>query len=130
MTGHGRILEPDKIDATQVLLADGTKVWVIDILDDHARFAIAARACHPATTTEAWACMDEAIRTHGAPRQVISDNGLSFTGRRHRREVLFERNLRALGTQPLTSKPRHPQTCGKLERVHPDRVRRARAGRP
>ncbi len=107
-----------QIDATQVALADRTKAWVIDILDDHARFAIAARACRSATTTEAWACMDAAIRGHGAPRQVISDNGLSFTGRRHHREVLFERNLRALGIQPLTSKPRHPQTCGKLERFH------------
>ncbi len=88
------------------------------MLDDHARFAIAAKATKQATTTAAWECMDEAIRTHGAPRQVISDNGLSFTGRRHRREVLFERNLKALGIQPLTSQPRHPQTCGKLERFH------------
>lgn len=107
-----------QIDATQVALADTSKVWVIDVLDDHARFAIAARAFKHATTTAAWECMDEAIRLHGPPRQVISDNGLSFTGRRHKREVLFERNLRALGVQPLTSKPRHPQTCGKLERFH------------
>jgi transposase InsO family protein len=107
-----------QIDATQVALADKSKVWVIDVLDDHARFAIAARAAKHATTTAAWGCMDEAIRRHGAPRQVISDNGLSFTGRRHHREVLFERNLKALGIQPLTSKPRHPQTCGKLERFH------------
>lgn len=106
-----------QIDATQVGLADGSKAWVIDVLDDHARFAIAAKACKHATTTVAWKCMDEAIRTHGAPRQVISDNGLSFTGRRHQREVLFEKNLKALGVQPLT-KPRHPQTCGKLERFH------------
>jgi transposase InsO family protein len=107
-----------QIDATQVALADKSKAWIVDVLDDHARFAIAAKACKTATTAVAWDCMDEAIRTHGAPRQVISDNGLSFTGRRHQREVLFEKNLKALGIQPLTSKPRHPQTCGKLERFH------------
>lgn len=107
-----------QIDATQVALADKSKAWIVDVLDDHARFAIAARACKQATTVVAWDCMDEAIRLHGAPRQVISDNGLSFTGRRHKREVLFEKNLKALGIQPLTSKPRHPQTCGKLERFH------------
>jgi transposase InsO family protein len=107
-----------QIDATQVALADGSKAWVVDVLDDHARFAIAAKATRHATTTVAWDCMDEAIRIHGAPRQVLSDNGLAFTGRRHKREVLFERNLKALGIQPLTSKPRHPQTCGKLERFH------------
>lgn len=107
-----------QIDATQVALADGSKAWVVDVLDDHARFAIGAKAARQATTVVAWECMDEAIRAHGAPRQVLSDNGLSFTGRRHNREVLFERNLKALGIQPLNSKPRHPQTCGKLERFH------------
>jgi transposase-like protein len=101
-----------QVDATCVALADGSKVWVIDILDDHARFAIAARACRRATTTEAWACLEAAIAAHGPPRQLLSDNGLAFTGRRHGRQVLFERNLRALGIQPLTSRPRHPQTCG------------------
>lgn len=72
-----------QIDATQLALADGSKAWVVDVLDDHARFAIAAKAARQATTTMAWECMDEAIRTHGAPRQVLSDNGLAFTGRRH-----------------------------------------------
>jgi hypothetical protein len=43
--------------------------------------------------------MNGAIRTHGAPRQVISNNGLS-TGRRHKREVLSEKSLKALGIQP------------------------------
>jgi transposase InsO family protein len=107
-----------QIDATQVALAGGTRAWVIDILDDHARYAIGARACLRATTSVAWAAMEQAIAEHGSPRQVISDNGLAFTGNRHRRQVLFERNLKALGIQALTSRPAHPQTCGKLERYH------------
>jgi transposase InsO family protein len=107
-----------QIDAPCVGLSDGTKAWVIDVLDGHARFAIAALACRRATTTAAWACLEEAIRSYGAPRQLLSDNGLAFSGRLHGREVLFERNLRALGVQLLTSRPRHPQTCGKLERFH------------
>jgi transposase InsO family protein len=105
------------VDATCVTLADGSKVWFIDILDHHPRFAIAARACRRATR-EAWAYLETAIATYGPPRQLLSDNGLAFTGRRHGRQVLFERNLRALGIQPLTSRPRHPQTCGGLERFH------------
>lgn len=107
-----------QIDATCVALTDATKAWVVDVLDDHARYAIAARACRQATTRVAWETMETAIAEHGAPRQVISDNGLAFTGRRRGREVLFERNVEALGVQTLTSKPRHPQTCGKLERYH------------
>lgn len=61
------------------------------MLDDHARFAIAARACKQATTRRHLECMDEAIHLHGAPRKVIIDNGQSFIGRGHKREVLFER---------------------------------------
>jgi transposase InsO family protein len=107
-----------QIDATELRLADGTKAWVVDVLDDHARLALAATACLRATTTVAWQTVKEAIGTYGPPRQVLSDNGLAFSGRRHGRSVLFERELRALGIQPLTAKPRHPQTCGKLERFH------------
>ena len=33
-----------QIDATRVHLAEGTEVWVLDALDDHARFLLAARA--------------------------------------------------------------------------------------
>jgi transposase InsO family protein len=86
-----------QIDTTQVQLADGTKAWVIDIVDDHARFAIAAHACQAATTTAAWRTVEQAIAEHGPPRQLISDNGLSFTGRRHQRTVRFERQLKAMG---------------------------------
>ncbi len=32
-----------QIDATKVHLEDGTEVWVVDALDDHARFLLAAR---------------------------------------------------------------------------------------
>jgi transposase InsO family protein len=49
---------------------------------------------------------------------VISDNRLAFTGNRHKRQVLFERQLKALGIQPLTSWPAHPQTCRKLKRYY------------
>jgi transposase InsO family protein len=107
-----------QIDATEVRLADNSKAWVIDVIDDHARFAIAGHACRSATTTAAWRAIEQAIAEHGPPRQLISDNGLSFTGNRHNRTVHFERQLKALGVQQLTAKPRHPQICGELERYH------------
>jgi hypothetical protein len=34
-----------QIDATEVRLADSSKAWVVDVVDDPARFAIAAHAC-------------------------------------------------------------------------------------
>jgi transposase InsO family protein len=107
-----------QIDATRVGLANGTEVWVVDALDDHARFLLAAKAVLNPTTEAAWACFEEAAIRHGMPRQLISDNGLCFTGRLHGRVVEFERRIRSLGIVFINSGPYHPETLGKLERFH------------
>ena len=49
---------------------------------------------------------------------VLSDNGLAYNGSRRGQSVTFEQNLRTLGINPVASTPRHPQTCGKIERFH------------
>lgn len=107
-----------QIDATRTHLQDGTEVWVVDALDDHARYLLAARAALSPTTEAAWACFEEAATRHGMPRQLLSDNGLCFTGRLHGRVVEFERRIRSLGIVLINSGPYHPETLGKLERFH------------
>ena len=107
-----------QIDATRLLLADQSEVWVMDILDDHARFCLAARVGDGPTTKAAWECFEWAIGRYGLPAQVLSDNGVCFTGRLIGGEVEFERRLGALGVETIHSRPYHPQTCGKLERFH------------
>lgn len=107
-----------QIDATRVLLADESETWVMDILDDHARFCVAARVSDRPTGEAALAAFEWAIRRYGIPAQVLSDNGSCFTGRLHGAEVAFERQLHALGVTLLHARPYHPQTCGKLERFH------------
>jgi transposase InsO family protein len=107
-----------QIDATRLLLADETEVWVMDVLDDHARFCLAARVGDGPTTKAAWECFEWAIRRYGLPAQLLSDNGTCFTGRLIGAEVEFERRLGTLGIALIHSRPYHPQTCGKLERFH------------
>jgi transposase InsO family protein len=107
-----------QIDATKVPLADGSQVWVLDALDDHARYFLAARAVLSPTTEAAWACFEEAATRHWMPRELLSDNGLCFTGRLHGRVVDFERRIRSLGIVLINSGPYHPETLGKLERFH------------
>jgi transposase InsO family protein len=107
-----------QIDATRVLLADESEAWVMDILDDHARFCLAARVGAGPTGEAALAAFEWAIRRYGIPTQVLSDNGTCFTGRLKGVEVAFERQLQALGVKLLHARPYHPQTCGKLERFH------------
>lgn len=107
-----------QIDATRILLGDDTPAWVINLLDDHSRYLLAAMAGPHATTDMAWDVFEVAASRYGLPRQVLSDNGLAFTGRLRSFEVIFETNLRDLGVELINSAPYHPQTLGKLERFH------------
>lgn len=108
-----------QMDATRVKLASGAWCWVIDVLDDHARFLLAAVACRQPTTALAWEAFSRAAGRYGLPRQVLTDNDLIFSGRLHGgQEVGFERQLRAAGVQLIHSRPYHPETQGKLERFH------------
>lgn len=108
-----------QIDATQVpLAADERPAWVVDVVDDHARFLLAAVAVTSPTGEAAWACFVAASSAYGLPRQLLSDNHLSFTGRLYGLEVAFERRLAEIGVELINSAPAHPQTLGKLERFH------------
>ena len=105
-----------QIDATDWVLADGQEVEIINIVDDHSRLAVASRAVASTTTQAAWETFDQAGQNWGLPTGCLSDNGLAFSGRLRGVEVVFEANLRRAGIRPITSRPYHPQTCGKVER--------------
>ena len=107
-----------QIDGTQVKLADGEPAWVVDCLDDHARFLLAAIACEAPSGEAAWACFLAASSAYGLPRQLLSDNHSSFTGRLLGITVAFERKLAEAGVELINAAPAHPQTLGKLERFH------------
>lgn len=62
-----------------------------------------------------------AMRIHGVPAEVLTDNGKQFTGRYTRPrppEVLFERVCRENGIGAKLTKPYSPTTTGKIERWH------------
>jgi transposase InsO family protein len=107
-----------QIDGTQVKLAAGEAAWVVDCLDDHARFLLAAIACAGPTGDAAWACFLRASSAYGLPRQLLSDNHTSFTGRLLGVTVEFERKLAEAEVELINAAPAHPQTLGKLERFH------------
>ena len=86
------------------------------MLDDHSRVALRCRAVTHATTAEAWVTFCEAAQKWGLPAGLLSDNGLCFSGKLRSIEVEFEANLRDAGIKPITGRPYHPQTTGKVER--------------
>lgn len=108
-----------QIDATRWVLRSGREVWVMDVLDDHSRLVVAARACRGPTSEAAWDAFCDGGEGYGLPARVMSDNGTCFTARfLSGGEAAFERDLRRLGVTHIRSTPGHPQTCGKIERFH------------
>ena len=106
------------IDATRHVLANGRGFWVIDLVDDHSRYLLATHVCPAPTAPAGWAALRGAVAVYGLPRQLLSDNGLNFTGRLHGITVAFERQVGAAGIELIHARPYHPQTLGKLERQH------------
>jgi transposase InsO family protein len=107
-----------QIDAFGYLLAAGESVVVFEVKDDCSRAQIANLGWTSEDALGAWECLARGIDDFGKPRLLLSDNSLAFTGKAHNRIVLVEKNLMALGIKPITSRPHHPQTCGKNERGH------------
>jgi transposase InsO family protein len=107
-----------QIDGTHVHLANGTRVTVIEIIDDHSRIAIASHAASNEAFESAWAAMQHGFAEYGMPALVLSDNGLAFSGRRRGGLSQLERELAACGIVAISSSVAHPQTCGKVERHH------------
>ena len=104
-----------QIDAMDWAIATGP-VSIFNIIDDHSRVAARSRAVMEATAAEAWITFCQASQQWGLPAGVLSDNGLCFSGKLRQMEVSFEKNLRDAGIRPITGRPFHPQTTGKVER--------------
>lgn len=104
-----------QIDHTDWVIATGG-VKIFNIVDDHSRVAIRSRAVGEATTEQAWTTFCQGAQRWGLPAGTLSDNGLCFSGKLRHVEVFFEAQLRDAGVRPITSRPWHPQTAGKVER--------------
>jgi hypothetical protein len=103
-----------------VFLVDGSELKVVTGIDDHSRFCVSAMVVRRATARPVCEALAEAMRTHGTPDQILTDNGKVFTGRfgPGKGEVLFDRICRENGIRHLLTAPRSPTTTGKVERFH------------
>jgi transposase InsO family protein len=107
-----------QIDGMEHYLADGQKVCIIQILDDHSRLDVGSYAATSENGADTWTALQQAFAGYGLPVKVLSDNGLAFSGKHRGRMVELERHLAELGVATIASSVYHPQTCGKNERAH------------
>ena len=102
------------------LLADGRRAKALTGVDDHSRFCVSAYLTYRETAQRVCDGLALAMRTHGVPEEVLTDNGKVFTGRFNKPpvEVLFDRVCRENGITHRLTQPRSPTTTGKIERFH------------
>lgn len=99
------------------------RISPLTILDDHSRFLLALHPCTDLTLNTAWTVLWQAFGDYGLPDAVRCDNAFG-TNVSHRPGLSwFEARLLRLGIRTIHGRPYHPQTQGKVERLHGTRVR-------
>ena len=105
-------------DVTAWALADGEVVEIVDLIDDHSRLHLGCDAYGRVKAADVVASFHKAAQLHGLPESFLSDNGAVFVGSARKGKVLLEYELERLGVLFKNSRPYHPQTLGKVERLH------------
>jgi len=105
-------------DITHVRLGDGQEVEILDVIDDHSRLFIASVARARFKAADVVQSFHEAGASHGFPAQLLTDNGAVFTAAPRGGRCALELETARLGIRSVHSAPYHPQTCGKVERLH------------
>ena len=97
------------------------EVKLISGIDGHSRFCVIATVTARTTSRAVCSAFLAALTRFGVPEQVLTDNGVQFTGKYlhpRRTEVLFDRICARNGIDHLLTKIRSPTTTGKIERWH------------
>jgi len=118
---RGRAMELWQMDVMgRVHLAGGQEVKIVTGIDDHSRFIVCAKVVLRATARPVCQALTEALRRHGVPSQILTDNGKVFTGRfgRGPGPVMFDRICADNDIRHLLTAPYSPTTTGKVERLH------------
>ncbi len=105
-------------DVTHWRLAGGGHAEILNMIDDHSRLFLASRAFPTTKAVDVVDVFRSAIDLHGAPASLLCDNGAIFTATPRGGKVLLQVEMERLGVIAENSRPYHPQTGGKVERLH------------
>ncbi|GAB3778285.1 integrase core domain-containing protein [Nocardioides ungokensis] len=107
-----------QLDATEYVLTGGRKCVILQLIDDHSRYAVASHVAWGETSEAAIAVFDKAVAAHGVPQRLLSDNGIALNPSRRGLLGQLVVHVMGLGVEPITGKPYKPTTQGKNERFH------------
>lgn len=101
-----------QLDGTQQ--EDGS--WILPIEDDCSRYCVAIGIMEHMTTENVIQLLEEAIRMHGKPREILTDNGPEFGGN-GKGENEFDAWCEKQGVKHIRSGIHKPTTVGKVGRL-------------
>src|SRR6202161_3775154 len=105
-------------DVTHWQLASGEHGEILKMIDPPPRLFLASEAYPTVKAQNVVETFHKAADLHGLPASLLSDNGAVFTATPRKGKVLLQTELERLGIRSKNSRPYHPQTCGKIERLH------------
>jgi putative transposase len=102
---------PNMLWHTDWTICPFTGFQLIAFIDDHSRYIVHAEYFTNATTENTVLAFARAIKQHGKPDAVLTDNGVQFNV--HGR---FEEFCNRNGIKHILGRVHHPQTNGKIKR--------------
>jgi len=94
------------------------RVHPLTLLDDHSRFALGVFACAEEKGPLVQAHLTGVFRRYGLPAAILTDNGPPWGTAGQGGITRVEAWLLRLGVEVWHGRPYHPQTQGKIERLH------------
>jgi transposase InsO family protein len=94
------------------------KVTPLSVLDDHSRYLLALHPCTDMTFATVQGLLWNLFGDVGLPEALLCDNAFSTAKNSRVGLTSFEAWLIRLGIRPTHGRPYHPQTQGKVERLH------------
>ncbi len=90
----------------------------LTVIDDRSRFCLAFEPLPDEGWEGIWETLWAVFGEYGLPESILSDNGDCFHSVRSRGPSRLEARLWLLGVRTIHGRSRHPQTQGKVERLH------------
>lgn len=94
---------------------DKENCYTLSVIDDCSRYSLALVKLKHVTTNVITHILDDLIKKHGKPRQILTDNGSAY-GLRSKRSK-FDIWCRRKGIEHIRTKIHSPTTNGKVERL-------------
>lgn len=99
-------------------MASGEKCYPFGVIDDYSRYSISLHACLNQQTLTVQGLLTEAFTRYGLPEAMLMDNGSPWGNDWDQPWTPLTVWLCDLGITVIHTRPFHPQTNGKKERLH------------